>query len=185
MIDAFNAKMLEFCKELACLFPKDGKIRSYGTVIKALNFQSKYRVCQAYMSAVKPHEDKLRVEDDTIFDDLSSNGSIFKTLGMKDLWASLEGRDEEKSTIWLNLQTLYVIAMECEPEPAPEEPKALVTQPSLDVQNDELFGKLLPPGVLEKIAENVEREFSDGKGGVDQEKLQKTLQASMSKLMPH
>jgi len=185
-IDIFNEKMVTFCKELACLFPEDKLLRTYGMTVRSLNAVSRHRVCRSFMEALGPHEEKIRGEDDSLFADLGKSGSLFKTLNREELGRKLEGRDEERAEVWKSIQALYVCGLEVDTaaEDVATSSSALQVGNAADMlAGDELFSKLIPPGTLEALTANVQKEFSDGKGGVDQARLQAALQTSMGKLM--
>jgi len=179
-IDTFNETLVKFVDELKICFPQNRTIKTYASTIGLLNAASKYTCCNSFMESVSSHKEKIRTEDETLWKDLCKQGGIFKTLQLDILWKDLPAGKEP--LIWKYVQTLFVLGQEVVSSPQEEDE---ATQED-DEDDDPLsfISRIFPPGVMEQMIENTQRELGDGRGGIDESKLQRMISKMSSSLVP-
>jgi len=182
-ISTFSNTIEEFLRELKKVFPRNKTISVYKATLRVVNMTSPGSVVTSFMNLMRPHENLLRNENDDLMHLISQEPGMFKTMGLDSLWGGLS-KKEEKDAIWKYLKTLYVIGMEIEPSTSSAPPlETLLPSPASSDDEDDgddedpmsVITKLFPEGAMEAMMKNAEKEFGDGKGGIDQRKVKKLL----------
>lgn len=182
-VSTFSTTIEEFLQELKKVFPKNKTISVYKSTLRIVNATAPGSVVRSYMNLMSPYEDLLRNEDNALMKKLSEMPGMFQTMGLADLWGGLDKRPNDREAIWKYLKTLYVIGLELEPLTKSEpDLEAILPSPEESEESEEdedpmaTIAKLFPPGVMEQMMANAEKEFGDGKGGVDQKKVKKLIE---------
>ena len=194
-VDTFNELLLQFVDELAHTFPENTIVKTYRNTVGML-IKKDPGVCQeTFMKNVKPHEDLIRNQDERIFEELSRSYGILKTLDLESMWKS-ELSDNSRSAIWQYVQGLYVLgnnvgedeiqaSRQTNMDFSPEKINQMFAPQGPDGQENPLaglLGNLMKPEIMEEMTSKVEKEFGDGQGGLDENKIMQALGPMMGNL---
>ena len=194
-VDTFNELLLQFVDELAHTFPENTIVKTYRNTVGMLIKKDPGVCLETFMKNVKPHEDLIRNQDERIFEELSRSYGILKTLDLESMWKS-ELSDNSRSAIWQYVQGLYVLGNNVSEEEiqssrhtqmdfSPEKINQLFAPQGPDGQENPLaglLGNLMKPEIMEEMTSKVEKEFGDGQGGLDENKIMQALGPMMGNL---
>ena len=194
-VDTFNELLLQFVDELAHTFPENTIVKTYRNTVGMLIKKDPGVCLETFMKNVKPHEDLIRNQDERIFEELSRSYGILKTLDLESMWKS-ELSDNSRSAIWQYVQGLYVLGNNVGDEEiqasrqtnmdfSPEKINQLFAPQGQDGQENPLaglLGNLMKPEIMEEMTSKVEKEFGDGQGGLDENKIMQALGPMMGNL---
>ena len=194
-VDTFNELLLQFVDELAHTFPENTIVKTYRNTVSMLIKKDPGVCLETFMKNVKPHEDLIRNQDERIFEELSRSYGILKTLDLESMWKS-ELSDNSRSAIWQYVQGLYVLgnnvgedeiqaSRQTNMDFSPEKINQMFAPQGPDGQENPLaglLGNLMKPEIMEEMTSKVEKEFGDGQGGLDENKIMKALGPMMGNL---
>jgi hypothetical protein len=194
-VDTFNELLLQFVDELAHTFPENTIVKTYRNTVSMLIKKDPGVCLETFMKNVKPHEELIRNQDERIFEELSRSYGILKTLDLESMWKS-ELSDNSRSAIWQYVQGLYVLgnnvgddeiqaSRQTNMDFSPEKINQLFAPQGPNGQENPLaglLGNLMKPEIMEEMTSKVEKEFGDGQGGLDENKIMKALGPMMGNL---
>jgi hypothetical protein len=194
-VDTFNELLLQFVDELAHTFPENTIVKTYRNTVGMLIKKDPGVCLETFMKNVKPHEDLIRNQDERIFEELSRSYGILKTLDLESMWKS-ELSDNSRSAIWQYVQGLYVLgnnvgedeiqaSRQTNMDFSPEKINQMFAPQGPDGQENplaSLLGNLMKPEIMEEMTSKVEKEFGDGQGGLDENKIMQALGPMMGNL---
>jgi len=194
-VDTFNELLLQFVDELAHTFPENTIVKTYRNTVGMLIKKDPGVCLETFMKNVKPHEDLIRNQDERIFEELSRSYGILKTLDLESMWKS-ELSDNSRSAIWQYVQGLYVLgnnvgedeiqaSRQTNMDFSPEKINQMFAPQGPDGQENPLaglLGNLMKPEIMEEMTSKVEKEFGDGQGGLDENKIMQALGPMMGNL---
>ena len=194
-VDTFNELLLQFVDELAHTFPENTIVKTYRNTVGMLIKKDAGVCLETFMKNVKPHEDLIRNQDEKIFEELSRSYGILKTLDLESMWKS-ELSEGSRSAIWQYVQGLYVLGNNVSDEEiqssrqtqmdfSPEKINQLFAPQGPSGEDNPLaglLGNLLKPEMMEEMTAKVEKEFGDGQGGLDENKIMSALGPMMKNL---
>ena len=196
-VETFNELLLQFVDELASTFPENTIVKTYRTTVASLIKRDPGVCLQTFVQNVKPHEDLIRNQDERIFEEFSKNYGILKSLDLETLWKS-ELSEKSRKAIWQYVQGLYVLGSNCDPEEVERSRKTDMDLSPSAIQNAlaqfnvgggedgnplaGMLSNLSNPEFMQTLNDTVEREFGDGKGGIDESKLVKMMAPLMGNL---
>jgi len=184
-VETFNELLLQFVDELAFTFPENTIVKTYRTTVASLIKKDPGVCLQTFVQNVKPHEDLIRNQDERIFEEFSKNYGILKSLDLETLWKS-ELSEKSRKAIWQYVQGLYVLGSNCDPAEVERSRKTDMDFSPSAIQNAlaqfdmgggedgplaDMMKNLSNPEFMQTLNDTVEREFGDGKGGIDERKL--------------
>jgi len=184
-VETFNELLLQFVDELAFTFPANTIVKTYRTTVASLIKKDPGVCLQTFVQNVKPHEDLIRNQDERIFEEFSKNYGILKSLDLETLWKS-ELSEKSRKAIWQYVQGLYVLGSNCDPAEVERSRKTDMDFSPSAIQNAlaqfdmgggedgplaDMMKNLSNPEFMQTLNDTVEREFGDGKGGIDERKL--------------
>lgn len=185
-VSTFNELLVQFIDELAQTFPENTIVITYKKTVTSLMKKDPGLCLDTYMKNVRPHEELIRNRDERIFEELSKNYGILKSLDLNSLWKS-ELSEKSRQAIWEYVQCLYVIGNNVDPQELVVSRKTnmdfspeIINSLMGDVGDDgnpmaEVMKNLSNPEFMNKINKGIEEQFGDGQGGIDESKIMKMM----------
>jgi len=188
-VNAFNDLLLQFVDELVNTFPENTIAKTYRSTVSLMIKKDPSLCLTTFMKNVRPHEELIRNRDEAIYEELSRNYGILKTLDLESMWKS-ELSDNSRAAIWQYVQGLYVLGNSVSEEEIAQmsDPVSQATMENmmnslLNTQEESgsdnplsgLLGNLINPQFMQDITKKAEEQFGDGRGGLDQNKIMGAL----------
>lgn len=188
-VSAFNDLLIQFVDELVNTFPENTIAKTYRSTLSMMMKKDPCLCMVTFMKNVRPHEELIRNRDESIYEELSRNYGILKTLDLESMWKS-ELSENSRMAIWQYVQGLYVLGNSVSEEDIANmtDPVAQASidnimnsllNPQDDSSNDNplsgLLGNLINPKFMQEITKKAEEQFGDGQGGLDQSKIMGAL----------